>query len=65
MIIRCSAILATQHRHQQPWVKCCENQATMVVNGHPLCGTHINHPPALVVATMLPEMITVERIPAS
>jgi len=61
-MIRCAAVLATHYRYHQPWIKCCENHATTIVNGHPLCGTHINRPPERVVLTMLPDIITVEKI---
>jgi hypothetical protein len=61
--VRCAAILATQYRFQQPWVKQCEQQATMLGNGIPLCGTHINHKPDQVVCKMSAEIWTTEKLP--
>ena len=40
--MRCAAVLSQQHRHQQPWIKCCENSAERMVGSVPLCRTHIN-----------------------
>lgn len=39
---RCAAVLAFQHRHQQPWLQCCQQRAVATVEGVPLCGTHVN-----------------------
>lgn len=61
--MRCAAILVTQFRHKQPWVKCCENSAVMKFDGVPLCGTHINHPPKMVAIEPVFGFGTTEPIP--
>ena len=53
---RCSAVLAVQMRHQQPWQKCCENSASHFPRGVPLCGSHFN------AATRGPLKVVVEFV---
>lgn len=39
---RCAAITGRAHRCQQTWRKDCENTAAQIVDGVPLCGSHLN-----------------------
>lgn len=39
---RCAAITGRSQRHQQTWRKDCENSAAQIIDGVPLCKTHIN-----------------------
>jgi len=39
---RCCALTDAKWRSQQHWRKQCENQATHIVEGVVLCGTHFN-----------------------
>jgi hypothetical protein len=59
--MRCAAVLNIQWKHQQPWIKACENTATHLCNAVPLCGTHINHPPTHVLQSF-GEIVTTEEI---
>jgi hypothetical protein len=39
---RCQALTGAIWRHQQNWIKRCENTAAHLVDGVGLCGTHFN-----------------------
>lgn len=58
----CCAILRVQHRCKIPEVQRCQQQATHRCNGVPLCGTHINHPPDLVIVLFDLDIRTTEKI---
>lgn len=41
--MKCAAITGrVDHRHQQAWRKDCEHSAAQLVDGIPLCLTHLN-----------------------
>lgn len=40
--MKCVAITQRKQRHQQEWVKLCENKAGFIIRDVPLCGTHFN-----------------------
>lgn len=39
---RCHAVVGDKRTCQIEWVQLCQQKATRMVSGVPLCGTHIN-----------------------
>lgn len=61
-MILCCAVNRVQHRCKIPEVQRCQQRATFLCNGVPLCGTHLNSPPTHVVVEFGPEIMTAEKI---
>lgn len=61
-MMRCAAVLNVQYRCKIPMMQLCQQEATIIADGFPLCGTHVNHPPARVITDFGPEIKTVVRL---
>lgn len=57
----CCAVNRVQHRCKIPEVQRCQQRATFLCNGVPLCGTHVNNRPMQVVVEFGP-ILTTEKI---
>jgi hypothetical protein len=58
----CSAVNNVQYRCKIPEVQRCQQTAKFRVNGVPLCGTHVNHPPKQVIVDFDGGIVTTEEI---
>lgn len=61
-MILCCAVNRVQYRCKIPEVQQCQQRATFRCHGVPLCGTHLNAPPELVVVPFDREIMTAEKI---